>query len=162
MTPITFRNSRIVYYGPHDCPNCGVQIVKMGTEWGGTAFTNPTGPIFPNTEWHPHVCDPDFVSKRLSICAANRVSNDFPQAHAWRVGELGFVILGEEIPPNVQGGSYLVVSVNHNFYDTMEAAWQGALERIEKGLPSWHIDLSKYGPDAKFSDDLERLPQCPS
>lgn len=30
----------------------------MGTEFGGNAFTYPSGPIYPNTEWHPHVCDP--------------------------------------------------------------------------------------------------------
>jgi hypothetical protein len=58
MTPITFRNSRIVYYGPHPCENCGVNIAKMGFEWGGTSFTYPDGPVYPNTEWHPHVCDP--------------------------------------------------------------------------------------------------------
>ncbi len=49
MAPLTFRNSKIVYYGPHDCANCGVKIAKMGDEWGGTAFTYPTGPVYPNT-----------------------------------------------------------------------------------------------------------------
>ena len=60
---LTFRSSRIVYYGPHSCPNCGVNIAKMGTEFGGTAFTYPEGPIYPNTEWNPHVCDPQRVGK---------------------------------------------------------------------------------------------------
>lgn len=161
MTPITFRNSKIVYYGPHQCENCGVNIVKMGREWGGTAFTNPDGPIYPNTEWHPHVCDPQLVRDRAAFVAGARVGQDFPQAHAQKIGELGFVILGEDIPEGVSGGHYLVVSANHTFYDTMEAAWLGALERIEKGWPSWHIDLSKYGPDSHFGDDLERLPECP-
>ena len=60
---LTFRNSRIIYYGPHACSNCGVQICKMGWEFGGNAFTYPEGPIYPNTEWHPHVCDPKVVAK---------------------------------------------------------------------------------------------------
>jgi hypothetical protein len=60
---LTFRSSRIVYFGPHSCPNCGIAIAKMGTEFGGTAFTYPEGPIYPNTEWHPHVCDPQRVGK---------------------------------------------------------------------------------------------------
>ncbi len=55
---LTFRSSRIIYYGPHACQNCGVLICKMGHEFGGNAFTYPDGPIYPNTEWHPHVCDP--------------------------------------------------------------------------------------------------------
>jgi hypothetical protein len=162
VTPITFRNSKIVYYGPHQCENCGVNIVKMGREWGGTAFTNPEGPIYPNTEWHPHVCDQHLVRERRALIAGNRVGEQFPQAHAKKIGELGFVILGEDIPEGVEGGSYLVVSANHTFYDTMEAAWNGALERIEKGWPSWHIDLARYGPDARFGNDLDALPQCPA
>jgi hypothetical protein len=58
MAPISFRNSKIVYYGPHECSNCGLMVAKMGNEWGGNAFTYPEGPIYPNTEWYPHVCDP--------------------------------------------------------------------------------------------------------
>ena len=55
---LSFRNSKLIYYGPHACSNCGVLICKMGHEFGGNAFTYPSGPIYPNTEWHPHVCDP--------------------------------------------------------------------------------------------------------
>lgn len=62
MNHLTFRSSRIIYYGPHPCHNCGVMICKMGTQFGGNAFTYPDGPVYPNTEWHPHVCDPK-VSK---------------------------------------------------------------------------------------------------
>src|ERR1700685_3688143 len=58
MNHLTFRNSKIIYYGPHPCDNCGVLVAKMGHEFGGNAFTYPDGPIYPNTEWHPHVCDP--------------------------------------------------------------------------------------------------------
>jgi hypothetical protein len=161
-TGISFRNSKITYYGPHQCENCGVAIVKMGREWGGNAFTNPEGPIFPNTEWHPHVCDPHLVRERKALFAGARVGEYFPQAHARKIGQLGFVIMGENIPENVSGGKYLVVSANQTFYDTMEAAWDGALERIEKGWPSWHIDLSVYTPKSRFGNDLDMLPQCPA
>jgi len=58
MANISWRNSKIVYYGPNECLNCGTAIAKMGAEWGSNAFTYPKGPIYPNTEWHPHVCDP--------------------------------------------------------------------------------------------------------
>jgi hypothetical protein len=60
---LTFRNSKIVYYGPHQCDNCGAMIVKMGVEFGGTAFNAPKTYAYPNTEWHPHVCDPAAVAK---------------------------------------------------------------------------------------------------
>jgi hypothetical protein len=59
MNHLTFRSSRIIYYGPHACENCGVLICRMGREFGGNAFTYPDGPIYPNTEWHAHVCDPE-------------------------------------------------------------------------------------------------------
>ena len=61
MQNLTFRSSRIIYYGPHACGNCGAEICKMGHDFGGNAFNYPTGPIYPNTEWHPHVCDPKRV-----------------------------------------------------------------------------------------------------
>jgi hypothetical protein len=41
----------------------------MGFEFGGNAFTYPEGPIYPNTEWHPHVCDPKLVSKHKAMIA---------------------------------------------------------------------------------------------
>lgn len=61
---LTFRNSKIVYYGPHACDNCGRMICKMGYEFGGSSFNYPNGPIYPNTEWHPHVCDPRDVARK--------------------------------------------------------------------------------------------------
>jgi hypothetical protein len=33
----------------------------MGEEFGHNSFTYPEGPIYPNTEWFPHVCDPKLV-----------------------------------------------------------------------------------------------------
>ena len=161
MSPITFRNSKIVYYGPHTCENCGVLIVKMGTEWGGTAFTNPEGPIYPNTEWYPHVCDQELVRQRKGMSAASRVSEDFPLANAILLNGCGFVILGERLRSNEQGGQYLVVSANQTFSDTEDGAWMSALERLQNNWPTWHIDLSKFGVHSRLTDDLQRLPECP-
>ncbi len=87
MSPITFRSSKIVYYGPHECPNCGVLIVKMGTEFGGTSFTNPDGPIYPNTEWHPHVCDQALVRTRKVLSA--RSSELFRYRRGCMAGSIG-------------------------------------------------------------------------
>lgn len=162
MAPISFRNSKIVYYGPHSCENCGVNVAKMGREWGGTAFTYPDGPIYPNTEWYPHVCDPALVRHRRGKAAEERVTADFPNASALQVGHLGWVVLGEPLRNDVQSGHYLVVSANHTFADTITGAWESALERQTSGWPTWRIDLARYGPDARFGDDLERLPQCPA
>lgn len=159
MAPLTFRNSKIIYYGPHACENCGAMIVKMGAEWGGTAFTNPDGPIYPNTEWHPHVCDPKLVRSRKSMSAASRVLEDFPLAEAVLVNQLGFVILGEE--PRPDSGT-LSISANQTFADSEEGAWLSALERLQNKWPTWHIELDKYGIHRKYvasSDPLMSLPQ---
>lgn len=159
MAPVSFRNSKIVYYGPHSCENCGINIVKMGREWGGTAFTAPEGPIYPNTEWHPHVCDPALVKQRLGNNAAIVVRESFPHAVIVKVGQLGYVVLGED--PSRSPNHALVISTNQCYHATPEGAWAGALERMEKGYPTWHIDLSAKA-NAKFSDDLQRLPECPN
>ena len=59
---MTFDSPEIIYYGPHACSNCGVSICKMAFEFGGNSFTYPEGPIYPNTIWHLHVCDPKRVA----------------------------------------------------------------------------------------------------
>lgn len=64
---LTFRNSKVVYYGPHACENCGAMIVKMGHEFGGNSFNQPDGPIYPNTEWYPHVCDPKRMKPPMTM-----------------------------------------------------------------------------------------------
>lgn len=61
--PLSFRNSKIIYYGPHACDNCGEMICRAGYDWGANRFNYPTGPIYPNTEWHPHICDPKDVQR---------------------------------------------------------------------------------------------------
>jgi len=84
MQHLTFRSSRITYYGPHLCENCGVLICKMAHEFGGNAFTYPDVPIYPNTEWHPHVCDPRLVAQQPKACVATGVSlvaNPLPEEY---------------------------------------------------------------------------------
>jgi len=158
MAPISFRNSKIVYYGPHSCENCGVQIVKMGREWGSTAFTNPEGPIFPNSEWHPHVCDPALVKQRIGSAARARVIADYPAAVPMKIGNMGYIIVSEVCAPNLKTAH--AISCNQTFCDTVESAWESALQRFEKGYPGWYIDLSKYDENSGFGDDLQRLPEC--
>ena len=140
MAPLTFRNSRIIYYGPHTCENCGISIAKMGTEWGGTAFTYPTGPIYPNTEWHPHVCDPFEVRNKLGREARARVLTQWPDAHPLKIKEIGFVILGYADDRTDEDSWKFPVAISHNcsFYDTELAAWLGADERNCKGNPTWN------------------------
>jgi hypothetical protein len=145
---ITFRNSKIVYYGPHTCENCGVLIVKMGHEWGGTAFTNPEGPIYPNTEWHPHVCDQKLVEQRRGMAASAVVAESFPRANPIMINGLGFVILGEYQGSPAENEHALVVSPHRTFYDNENTAWIGALDRIDRKLPTWHINLNEYGVHA--------------
>lgn len=71
---LTFRSSKIIYYGPHACDNCSATIVKMGLEFGGNMFDQPSGPIYPNTEWHVHVCDP----KRVAMKPKARIHSLIP------------------------------------------------------------------------------------
>jgi hypothetical protein len=49
------QSDDIVYYGPHACGVCGVMIVKAAREQGGAEYDAPSGPIYPNTRWRPHV-----------------------------------------------------------------------------------------------------------
>jgi hypothetical protein len=44
-----------VWYGPHPCGVCGATIAKKSEEHGGDEVDYPEGPIYPNTEWKPHV-----------------------------------------------------------------------------------------------------------
>lgn len=161
MSPVSWRSAKLVYYGPFKCENCGIMICRIGREWGGNSFTYPKEPIFPNTEWHPHVCDPDLVRQVLGSTAEATVRESFSKANPFKVGQLGYVILGEEIPQNVAGGKYLVISPNQTFCDTVPAAWSAALERQQNSWPSWHIDLSRYNENSTFGNDLEKLPECP-
>jgi len=138
MAPLTFRNSRIIYYGPHSCENCGILIAKMGPEWGSTAFTYPSGPIYPNTEWHPHVCDPFEVRNKLGREAREQQVKAWPSAYPFRIRDT-FVIASGNI--NQLDDQYVHVISHHcSFYDTELAAWLGAQERQDKDNPTWWMD----------------------
>jgi hypothetical protein len=140
MAPLTFRNSKIVYYGPHPCENCSVLVAKMGPEWGGTAFTYPSGPVYPNTEWHPHVCDPFEVRNKQGLEAREEVLKKWPDAHTLKISELGFIILGYTDDHRDLDSWNFPVAISHNcsFYDTELAAWRGAWERELKRHPTWN------------------------
>ena len=95
------------------------------------------------------------------MSAASRVTEDFPLANAILLNGVGFVILGERLRSDTQGGQYLVVSANQTFSSTEDGAWMSALERLQNSWPTWQIDLSKFGVHSRLTDDLERLPECP-
>lgn len=135
MAPLTFRNSKIIYYGPHPCDNCGIDVAKMGNEWGGTAFTYPSGPVYPNTEWHPHVCDPFEVRNKLGREAKDRQLAKWPDAAPLQVNGM-FVIVAYA---NKADSVPTVISHNCSFYDTELSAWAGADERDQRGNPTWRM-----------------------
>jgi hypothetical protein len=130
---MSFRSSRITYYGPHPCDNCGVSIVKMGHDFGGNAFTNPSGHIYPNTEWHVHVCDPSDVHTTMGAAAKVVVQAKYGFAVATE-HSLGWVIryLSTDTPPV----SY-ALSAPQTFSTTEAGAWLSARERLEKGGGPW-------------------------
>lgn len=114
--PVTFRNSKIVYYGPHSCENCGVLIAKMGHEWGGNAFTYPEGPIYPNTEWHPHVCDPANVEAMSLPKPPEQAPNPPSPTSADAVRHMVNRFLGWKLPDNFNpdGGISFKRTINEN------------------------------------------------
>jgi hypothetical protein len=141
---ITFRSSRIVYYGPHPCDNCGVNIAKMGAEWGGTAFTYPEGPVYPNTEWNPHVCDPKNVYSKLAEEDKQKVLMAWPKSHPVKVGDSWFIAAGEGLESD---DTYHIISMNQNYCDSPETAWRSAFDRLYKNNPTWHLHM-KAGSEA--------------
>jgi len=140
MAPLTFRNSRIIYYGPHECSNCGVLIAKMGDEWGGTAFTYPTGPVYPNTEWHPHVCDPFEVRNKLGRDAREYQLKAWPSAHPVKIREMWVIASGNTSHPDLSHRNLHVISPHSNFHDTELGAWLGAQNRQDNNWPTWWMD----------------------
>ena len=141
MANLTFRSSRIVYYGPHECSNCEILIAKMSDEWGGTAFTYPSGPVYPNTEWHPHVCDPFEVRNKQGREARDQQLKAWPAAQAEKIKEIGWVIASGNVNyPNIGERHIHIISPHCNFYDNELAAWSGAQERQDKEYPTWWMD----------------------
>jgi hypothetical protein len=123
MALMTFRNSKIVYYGPHPCDNCGILVAKMGAEWGGTSFTYPEGPVYPNTEWHPHVCDPHQVFAYKGVCARRCVLDAHGGALAAR-SDAGNYEIREE-------GDILTPSTS--IFMTEWDAWLAAYYHLDRG-----------------------------
>lgn len=134
---MTFRSSRITYYGPHPCPNCGAQVVKMAEEFGGNAFNQPDGPIYPNTEWFPHVCDPRDRMRVAGEAAYNEVKNQEPTAEVVMVGQLGFAVRRA----SVDGLFYLTAPFTY-FKEKWEA-WMDAADRLRKGMAQWSDSTGK-------------------
>jgi hypothetical protein len=94
---LTFRNSKIVYYGPHGCDNCGAVIVKMGAEFGGTAFNAPDSYPYPNTEWHPHVCDPAAVAKMRTDAEKAGLEPSYAPVEVARDGRISISYSGSTV-----------------------------------------------------------------
>ena len=142
---LTFRSSKIVYYGPHACGQCGVMVCKMAQGFGGNAFTYPEGPIYPNTEWHVHVCNPrDIVHKKALYCK-DRVLEKHPTAKAICATSQGWFVTAD---------SDNCLSGVSTYYDTEDAAWIGAKEHIfpEEGEQSGTYEVIKK--------DLQPIPQA--
>lgn len=149
--PLSFRSSRIPYYGPHPCDNCGVSIVKMAQEFGGNAFTAPEGPIYPNTEWHVHICDPHNVYVRKGKDARKFVRNHVAPSLEGSPSEWLPVIAAGGCPSAVRIHlGWIIIKGNgsnpkkspvlsaHQTYATDEwGAWCSAQERIENNWPIW-------------------------
>ena len=77
---LTFRSQELVYYGPFQCEYCGVTICRMAKDQGGNSFTYPDGPIYPNTIWESHICNPAAVLAMRVKRAKEVVQARFPKA----------------------------------------------------------------------------------
>lgn len=128
--PLSFRSSRVTYYGPQPCENCGVSIVKMAQTFGGNAFTTPSGPIYPNSEWHVHICNPADVLRGAANAARCQVLGLNPQATAIRTSH-GWVIAcyGQ------------ILSACNTYCDTPDGAWLSALESHQKNRIPWRLPM---------------------
>lgn len=49
-------NEKDIFYGPHACDKCGILICKRALNQGAEAFTYPEVPVYPNSDWIPHIC----------------------------------------------------------------------------------------------------------
>src|ERR1035437_8978422 len=98
---MTFWNSKIIYYGPFNCELCGTPICRMGQEFGHNAFSYPDGPIYPNTEWHVHVCDPRSVLRERAHRAELKVLEKHPTAQAVFSKEQGWMIVANDSTLNL-------------------------------------------------------------
>ena len=149
---MTFRSSRIIYYGPHACERCGRMICKMALENGGNAFDYPDGPIYPNTEWHPHVCDPDTPKTENSARATLRMD---PPTGSVKIPEVDTntpidkAVFGDAqcqitLTLTKQGPSQMMIETFFepdnpyhmwpaDHYERMQGALKGLLQQMEDG-----------------------------
>lgn len=128
---LSFRSSRVVYRGPQVCSNCGVRIVKMADEFGGNAFTYPSDPILPNTEWHVHICDPAAALKVRGDKARDLVRGGphgcFTRAFAARVPKGWIIIAGP--------GDSKVLTYGYGYADSASEAWVFGDLAVRNGRP---------------------------
>jgi hypothetical protein len=136
MTSLSFRSSKVIYYGPHACENCGVSICRAGFDFGGSSFTYPEGPIYPNTEWNPHFCNPQDVRDQRGKEAMAEVRKRYPEAVPLK-WHGGFVI-------SQDGSQSTIISPRLTMHEDVLSAWSGAKEREERGLPKWDIEAEKH------------------
>jgi hypothetical protein len=147
MSTLTFRNSKIVYYGPYECTRCGEKVCAMGEEWGGNAFGYPDGPIYPNTEWHVHVCDPKLIYGYKAELAKRRILQDGePSAYSVKsaTGDYFIMCSAKQQEANVVHPDVYIVGPGPVRWGTEIDAWLAA-EKIlftytleeckQRGLP---------------------------
>jgi len=56
--PQSPADQSLIYYGPHSCAECGGRIVVAARDQGAVAYDAPDEPIYPNTQWAPHIHAP--------------------------------------------------------------------------------------------------------
>lgn len=127
---MTFRSSKIVYYGPYPCGNCGIDICAMGHDFGGTAFTYPSGPIYPNTEWHPHVCDPEHVKAKEGRAARDYVLGVEPDATVRKKEQSNYHTTFYIVVRSLAGEVEPLLSNRSTFYRSEWDAWRDAEKRL--------------------------------
>lgn len=63
------RNRKVVWYGPHECNNCGATIVKSSHNQGGIELDAPFDHHYPNHRWVLHRCNKPEVPQAAKTVA---------------------------------------------------------------------------------------------
>lgn len=84
------RDPSIVWYGPHECTDCGKIVVKSGAETGGVALDFAQDSHYPNHQWRLHQCQIATAQIKstadLSIGKIIRIKSSSPHSHSlWRI-----------------------------------------------------------------------------
>jgi len=90
----------------------------MGNDWGDSAFTYPDTPIYPNTEWHVHVCDPSLILQYKASGARHFLSVKFPNIEQVRTENSGWFVISEKE----------ILTRQTSFHYSWESAWIEAFE----------------------------------